>query len=169
MAADTLTHVYDRPVTGVRKLLRMRVGERRPFSELLLGFAGDAALVPLVAAGMEFKHAPGSDDDVQAWVDGIAQSVTQAAVEAGIVDDGRMDGLVVLGWHGRVWTIGHSYSIPHEDGVAAVGSGEGLALGAIDTLLAGGVPPQEAVVAGLQVAMRRDRHTGGSIQVEMLP
>lgn len=174
MAADALTNVYDRPVASVRKILRVKAGD----SEVLLGGAGSTGLFGLFRAKLDIPATPAprtSDDEIDAWAHGIAARCSDLAVAATLVEDGRMDGAFLLGWGGRVWTLTHHTAVAHPDGRATVGSGQGLALGALDAMhqLAehNAIPadPARFVVEAVRIAVGRDRHSGGEIRVEMLP
>jgi hypothetical protein len=89
--------------------------------------------------------------DCQAWAMSVAVELNRWAVETGITQDGRMDGSVLLGWHGRLWTCSEVQAIPHPDGRAALGSGEGPAIGALDALLLMGCPLEEAVLSAAEI------------------
>ena len=173
MAADTLTNVYERPIPdGARKIARLPIRRTTPYDgrppELLIGTAGAGGLLATVRR-LE-PPLPPTDGDLQAWADEIARAVTTAAVDAGLTDEGRMDGTLLLGWAGQLWTLTHYMAIPHADGVAALGSGEGPAIGALDVLLEAypTQAPGELLTRALRVAAARDRHTGGSVQLELL-
>ncbi len=60
-------------------------------------------------------------------------------------------------------------AIRHPDGVAAVGSGEGPAVGALDALTRCGVPPERAVAEAAQIAVERDQWSRPPVQHEFLP
>lgn len=150
MAADSLVNVYDRPIIGgVRKIRRLPVSES---SDALIGFCGDGGLADLLDARVTLPPAP-ADGDLQQWAASVSYAVTDAAVEAGLVEDGRIDGHLLLAYRGRLWTLLHAQAIPHPDGVAALGSGEGLAIGAI---------------RAVEIACLRDRYSGMPMQIEMI-
>lgn len=169
MAADSVTNVYDVPVLeGGRKIVRRPAGGRR---EVLLGVTGDAGMAALLdQADLSYLEPPVHGDDVLAdrAAFKVAQQVTGFATAHGLVEDGRMSGNVLLGWAGRVWTLGHHFAIRHIDGVAALGSGHGFAFGAVDALLGAGIAAADAVVKACQVAIDRDRYSGGPVQYERL-
>lgn len=166
MASDSLTNVYDRPIiSGVRKLLRLPAGGGY---QVLLGVAGAGGLPGCLTANLKIDAVPLPGEDVDAWAHAIACAITDIATEAGLMEDGDIDGSVLLGWGGRVWTISQSCACAHPDGRAAIGSGEGPAIGALDVLLDTGVDPSEAVVRAAQVGIARDRYSGGPVQMERL-
>ncbi len=167
MAADSLVSVCDRPMPGsVRKILRLPVGGG---GEVLLAIAGDGALAGLARRFLKIGPAPGSgEDQVADFADQIAQDLSALATEHGVLHEGRMDGMLLLGWGGRVWTLVHAQAIPHPDGLAAAGSGGDAALGAMDALLGLGTEPAEAVVRAVQIAIGRDINSGGPVAVEFL-
>lgn len=165
MAADSCVNVYDRPIVGgATKILRLDAGD----DEVLLGLAG-AGGIASVLPELTLPMSPEEGESAQAWANRCAIAITKLAVEHGLVDDGQMDAYLLLGWHGLLWTIVHALAIPHPDGCAALGSGEGPAMGALDALRICDVGPEEAVRLAVEIACRRDRHSMPPIQVEVLP
>jgi hypothetical protein len=167
MAADSTINVYDRPVPdGARKIRRVYAGP----SVVLVAVAGESGLLALIG---QLQPAPTPDDgeDPQPWAEQVALQVTRLAVDYSLLDEGRMAGTLLLGWRGRLWTLSHATATPHRDGVAALGSGEGPAVGAMDVLLSTcpDMHPAEVVGRAVTVAMARDRHSGGTVWVESLP
>lgn len=81
-----------------------------------------------------------------------------------------MDAHLLLGWNGNLWTINHATAIAHPDGTAAIGSGEGPAIGAIDALLAHrpDMAGEDVVTTAVAIAIERDRHSGHPVHVETL-
>ncbi len=165
MAGDTRTNVYDRPVYGVRKILRLAVGDR---SEALFGICGDGALLGLADTVLEVPDAPADGADPHRWANLIAVRLTEAALAAGLVEDGRMSGSGLLAWNGRLWTLAHSQAIAMPDGIGAIGSGEGIAIGVVDALLARRVSPDAAVREAVRIACLRDQYSAEPIQEETL-
>ncbi|HEX6969132.1 MAG TPA: hypothetical protein VF174_10020 [Micromonosporaceae bacterium] len=165
MAADTMTNVYDRPVASGRKILRMPAGD----GEVLIGISGDAGLPGALLANLKIDGQPADGEDPESWAWAVASAITDIAVEAGLVESGRLDGHLLLACRGRLWTIAHRQAIWHPDGRGAIGSGEGPAIGALDAfLLMDYMGPAEAVARAVKIASERDRYTGGTIQVEAL-
>lgn len=165
MAADSMINVYDRPIVGsVKKIARIAAGD----GEALIGMSGAGGLPGTIAAGFKLPDVPGPDDDPHPWAHAVAVAVTQLAMETGLVEDGKLDGSVLLGWRGQLWTIGHAVAVGHPDGRAAIGSGEGPAIGALDVLLNRGVLPAVAVVEAAHVACQRCRFSSPPLQFERL-
>jgi ATP-dependent protease HslVU (ClpYQ) peptidase subunit len=168
MAADTCTNVYERPIIGgARKVRRISTGT----GEALLGFCGSGGLPDVVAAHHKVTAEPtpdAGDDNVHGWAHAIACAISDVARDAGLVDDGKLDGSVLLGWNGRLWTLVHHMAIPHLDGIAALGSGEGPAMGALDVLAELQVAPVDAVRKAVLIGIHRDRYSEGPVQVEVL-
>lgn len=173
MAADTVTNVYDRPIIGAaQKIVR---GKLPAGGEYLLGMSGDGALGGLLRAHLTIPDDPG---DPQVWAAAIARRVTEVSAEYGCQHEGRLDGNLILGMAGRLWTVCHMQAIPHADGVAAIGSGEGPAIGAVDALLpeyqakAPTAPTVEvlrkAVLTAAAIAIARDRYSELPITVETI-
>ena len=166
MAADSLTTVYDRPVTSMRKIRRYpaRTGEA------LVGISGTGAIAAVLDADLKLAEVP-EYEDLDDWGNDVARKASAICTSSGVAEEGQMAGLLLLGYQGRLWSVTHCYAIAHPDGVAAVGSGEGPAIGAIDTLLAvcPDMPPSEVVARAVQAAILRDRHSGEPVQIEHLP
>lgn len=168
MAADSMTNAYERPISnGARKILRLPAGGN---GEALIGVTGSGGLPGVIAAELKIFEAPSEDQDPQPWAHTIARDITKLALDSSLAEDGHMSGTVLFGWGGRLWTLTHAMAIPHEDGIAAVGSGEGPAIGAVDALLVAGMTDLPQIVArAVAIGINRDRCSGGPIQVEMLP
>ncbi|MBF9135297.1 hypothetical protein I0C86_41335 [Plantactinospora sp. S1510] len=165
MAADSCTNVYERPLhDAARKVVRLPAGDE----EVLIGVSGSAGMPDVLHAGLKLDAVPVEDEDPQAWAHAVAVAATELAVEAGLVEAGRMESNLLLGWRGHLWTLVHSCALRHPDGRAALGSGEGSALGALDALLDVGVTPAEAIVRAVQIACRRDRYSEPPIYLELL-
>lgn len=164
MGADSCTNVYARPIPGsVTKIVRMDAGDR----DVLLGVAGDGG-IPALLSTLRLPDAPEDGEPTGLWASQVAMLISRAAVEAGLCEDGRMDSHLVLGFAGQVWTLTHGQAIAHPDGRAAVGSGEGPAIGALDALLLTGMDAPSAVRLGVEIACRRDRYSMQPIQLEVL-
>lgn len=170
MAADTMINLYDRPITGFPKICRLPIYGTG--GELLLGFARHGGMGTLLRTRVDVPDEPAPDVDPQPWVDQLTLRITEVACRHGLVcneQDGQMDAELLLGWRGRLWSIVHAAAIAHPEGVAAVGSGEGPAMGAMAALLAHtDLPPAEVLHRALMVACQFDRHTAPPIQVEAL-
>lgn len=176
MAADTTTNVYDRPIFGVRKICRVEILGIRA----LIGVSGDGAfchLLPVAinaseSALLRDKTVRSAGDSDTHIAHTIAEALTELAVARGLVDDGRMNGNFLLGFKGQLWTLVHQQAIAHPDGLAAIGSGEGPAMGclwALATREGGGrlpMTPGLAVTYACRAAIRFDRYSGGVVQVE---
>lgn len=135
LAADSGAFVNDRPVReAARKMRIVPVGTGG--GHALVAFSGDGALAALfdveAARGINIEPPAGLFDDDR-WASQVAAWVTTLGVDAGLVDrdDGRLDALLILGWRGRLWTLLHNQAVPMTDGVAVLGSGGDVALGAL--------------------------------------
>lgn len=165
MASDSETSVHDRPVSGVRKILRHPVREG---GDVLVGFCGPGALVSLVRARWKLDAVPDPGADPQPWADTCARAISQIAVDAGLTDEGCMDATLLLGWGGQLWTLIHMQAIGHPDGVAVLGSGGDIALGVLMNTRTD-TDPAQAVTNACQVAIRCNRFCGGPVDVHVLP
>jgi hypothetical protein len=173
MAADTRTNVYDRPVGGAVKILRMPLADDQA---VLIGFSGNAGMPGIARRAWDTDLClPAGAGSLQQWCDDLASLLTEPMVAAGMTDAGLLDGNFLLGIPGAtdrpstLWTIGHHMAIRHEDHRGAVGSGEGPAIGALDALLALGAEPSTAVHQACAIAIRRDRWSGLPIHQEFTP
>lgn len=172
MSADTGTNVFDRPIIGTaRKIRPLRDAAGRTVA--LVGVSGTAGTVSVIRAlfGAEPVEALGGQDPDD-WAFDIASKVTQAMLEAGIVDKdtGQIEGALLLGVPGYMWTLDHSMAIRSPDGVGAVGSGEAVAVGALDALLQHAkAPPEQAVRLAAALAVVRDQWSRLPLQHEFLP
>lgn len=167
MAADTQTNIYNRPMYSAQKIHRYRIGGH----ETLIGVTGNGALSGLISSLTNPDVVPDFPaDKLPQFAYKVATAITKAAMDLGVVDDGTLDGALLLGCRGQLWTIFHAQAIHHPDGRAALGSGEGPAIGALDALLdLADWEPAAAVQRAVEIAMNRDRHTGGVVQTEHLP
>lgn len=170
MGADSLTNVYERPVYG--GAIKVRRVPLEGGGEALLGVSGAGALGDLYAYRLTLPALPvdawHSHADLQQWAAQCAWSLTDLAREAGVTQDGQIDGNVLLGAAGQLWTVANYMAIPHPDGSAALGSGEGPALGALDALGTYVDDLAERVRQALHIAQARDKHTASPMHVEVL-
>ena len=168
MAADTRTSVFDRPVLDAANKVRLfSVNYREP---VLLGCAGAGGLLDLLEAEENLVLEEPLPDELDAWAADVARLITKLALEAGFRnDDGELDATLVLGYRGRVWTVTHNWAVPHRDGIAAVGSGEGVAIGALDALLGEGAGPGVATRIAARIACARDRHSDEPVRCYHIP
>lgn len=169
MAADTMTNIYDRPIYGFRKIRRITVPGQR---DILIGLSGDGALGDMIAhrvaypAGLRRAACPTGPPDLDAWATQVAIAISTQAVTEGLVDDGRLGGNLILGAAGRLWTLVHMQAVAHTDGMAAIGTGEGPAIGALQALLRLGEKPAFAVGQACEIGIDRDRYSGGDVTIE---
>lgn len=178
MGADSMAVLNERALHGRTKVIELQVKDpsaNPDHPSLLLGFAGNGALSDLVLAHFTVDAAPAPDDDPQPWAATVAQGVTQIAIENWLVDNGKLDGNLLLGWAGHVWTIHTNGAHRHPDGVAAIGSGAEFALGAlymIDTWprsVGEAESVEDAVKAAVTVASHLDIYSGGPPLVLSIP
>lgn len=175
MAADTCTNIYERPMpNAAKKILSLPAGD----DQILLGICGDGGLVGELAANLKVDGAPSADatiENVQAWAHAVAKAITQIATEAGMVENGKLDSHLLLGWRGKLWTLTHMMAIPHPDGIGAIGSGEGPAIGALDAFVSmaadGAIEddPGKFVSLAAKIGVSRDRYSAEPVVVTVLP
>jgi ATP-dependent protease HslVU (ClpYQ) peptidase subunit len=175
MAADSMTNIYTRPVLSAKKIARLAVTQTGgldldPFA--LISTAGDGGLMQLIRKWTPPEFATGSD--VDAWAQTVAEAITMMAIANGMTEGGRMGASCLLGFQGRVWTISHMYAVSHPDNISAIGSGEGPAIGALDAQLerskqdhgAWSYSPENMLIRAMKIAINRDQHVAGEIQIE---
>lgn len=166
VGADSLTNVYDRPIPAARKIRRLTCAKG---GDLLLAFCGAGALCDLIEAKLGVDALPTRDEDPQPWAAAIAWAVSDLAFDARLTDGGQMDGSILLAAVGHLWTLSNYGAIYHPDGVAALGSGEGPAIGALDVLRqTPGLEPREAVERAVRIGIGRDKNSGLPVQMELL-
>lgn len=171
MSADTGTNVFDRPIVGSAQKIR-RLLDRDGNPVALLGISGTAAAISVLRsafAAEPVEQLGGSDPEE--WSYAIASRMTKAMVEAGLTDHetGQMDGTMLLGTPGHMWTLEHHMAIRMPDGIGAVGSGEAVAIGALAVLLESDPPLSQAVARAAEVATERDQWSRPPLQHEYLP
>lgn len=168
IAGDSLTNVYERPIPGgVRKLARVPFGDGSSGGAVLAA-SGDTALNQIITHDLVIPAGPPgpSEAELERWAHGVATECTRLAVAAGIVEDGKMEGAMLLCAAGTIWTIYHGAALRHPDGRAALGSGEGPAIGALDVILDQQfVSVEVAVQMACKAGIARDRHSGEPIEV----
>lgn len=129
----------------------------------------DGSLPAVLERHLTVDDTPAADAPHDQWAEAIAEAITDIAMERHVTENGRLDGSLILGCHGRLWTIAHCQAIPHLDGVAAIGSGEGPAIGAVDAALELGHTDLEAIITlAVAIGCARDKHSAGTPQVEIL-
>ena len=173
IASDTAMSLGNRPILGSKKLFRLGAGS----SEVLLGFCGAGAGGTLLRKGWPDLglSAPSKTDaaSLQDFAEDVAIAVTKLYVDAGIVEDGRMDGNLLLAFRGGLWTVSHHQAMFHEDGMASIGTGDDLALGALIAMLklkgySDTAPIEDLVRISCESAIEFDSFSGGTVDVEVL-
>lgn len=165
MAAESMTTIYNRPAHDITKIFRIPINGG---GVALLGVAGRSCAGGALPRRLIADQLPPFDSEPNEWAQQVAQTVTFAASGLMLLDEGSLDCSFILGCDGALWTITDHFAIPHADGIAAIGSGEGPAIGAIDALLAVGMPATSAVTRAIEIAINRDLHSGGDVLTETL-
>lgn len=162
MAADSVTNVFDRPVPGIAKVIRCATTSKD--GHYLLGFAGEGAGPSVINQHHSVACLPdfGDVSDRNGWAGAVATAITELYLEHSLIDGQRMDGSVLLAARGHVWTLTHHQAIPHLDGIAAIGSGEGPAIGALHALIDAGRSPRHAIRKAVAYGILLDRYSGGA-------
>ena len=149
MAADDVMYAGGRVYPSPPKIRRVRCSGSSV--DVLLAAAGAAELLTWWVKHHQVK-APGRD--LQDWAQGLAEDITKAAaamtpscvVGGSSPDDrGALDGMLLLGHAGRLWTLDANMAVHVPDGVLAIGSGGELAHGVLLGALCYGAAPRDAV------------------------
>lgn len=136
--------------------LKASDGER-----VLIGAAGNIGLGPLVRQGVVIESTP-DPSDVDAtdeWASTIATAISGVCADATppmtVTTDGAasgLDGMLLMAWRQHLWYVTTHAAFRAESGVAAVGSGDEAARGAMHAALDYGASAEDAVNSGIRWA-----------------
>lgn len=163
MAADTASHAGTTRYAAPPKI-------RHHPNGVLVAAAGQTAIL---AALRDPELIPDCDtDDLDEWAQCTAERITAAllAVEPPLVDDGSINGEILLARAGRLWYIDANLATPARDGVAVLGSGSDIAYGAVQALLSLNQPSLHVVTTAVAIACQRNAGCAlvdGTPQVEV--
>ena len=162
MAADSQTNIYDRPVYGAQKIVRLTAGGE----SLLLGVAGDGAMSDLLTHDWTPPEVPA--DDLGPWLHDVAFTITDLCMQRNVgIDDGRLTSSVLIGYRGQLWHLTHHQVIAPGMNCAAIGRGEEPAMA---TMLAlqehTALSPDTILTQAIGYAARLTNGTGGPIRYE---
>ncbi len=128
----------------------------------LIGGAGNSAIVPVLQRNLSLKGTPPpavTTEDADEWAGTVAAAVTdilhntKPALTTSPSDSAAtLDGVLLLAWRTHLWMLFTHAAIRSQEGVAAVGSGTDVALGAMHTALALGDTPRNAVARAVTLA-----------------
>jgi|GEM_PF-4154872 len=110
-----------------------KVFETRVAGEpVVIGTSGVSSLGATIRYDLSIDAVPGPDD-ADLWAHTVAQAITEMAYERKITrkDSSSIDGTVLFAWRDRLWLISDYLALPVES-FAAIGSGNELALGAME-------------------------------------
>lgn len=165
IAADRATNYKNQAAWGARKVRRIDVATpgmiRREALLALAGHGGGLAAVlqsPLDLPPMPFTDV---EDDLDDWADAMAAATTGilAGLQPPLLDDDG-DGMsatgadYLLGVNGRLWYLFTHHACRVVDGVAAIGIGSEVALGAMHVALAHAAAPLTATAVAVDLACR---------------
>lgn len=162
IAADRQTNYQNQAVFGARKVRRLILGNAR---SALLAATGSGGLLNVLTQHLKTDDAPPPDADLttaQDWADVIASAATEvlAKTEPALLsteqhDQTRaIDGALLLAHGGRLFYLFTHQACHVPDGVASLGSGGEVALGAMHAALAYGASPDDAAVGAVLLACR---------------
>lgn len=153
MVADRQTNYGDQAVYGARKIRRLTCGS----GEVLIAASGNGAILNVIGRHCKLDHAPGADaalTELQDWADVVAESVAGvlASSTPPLLSEGRaIDGALLLGVHGHLFYLFTHQAAHAPDGVAVLGCGSEVALGAMHVALRAGTGPEDAAVLGVEL------------------
>ncbi len=161
MAADWQTGYGGiQAVFGARKVRRLAVGH----DQALVAASGNGALLGVLQRHLtvDAPDAAASLDELQRWADVVASGATEvyAGTEPSLLrgadsdSAASMDGALLLGYRGHLFYLFTHQAVHVPDGIATLGSGSELALGAVHTALGCQVRPIEAVRNAVMLASR---------------
>lgn len=152
MAGDRQTNYQQQAVYGARKIRRHTAGS----GEVLIAASGSGAISNMVARHCKLDHAPDAQAtlvELQDWADVVGEAVTGvlAGAQPPLLDGGQIPGALLLGVHGHLFYLFTHQAAYVSDGVAALGSGSEVALGAMHAALRHGDGPLDAVLLGVEL------------------
>lgn len=167
MAADSCATVYDRHIRGVKKIRRYETVSGEQF---LIGYAGITAIADCAESSLQIVVSTHSSDMIMLnkFAFGIAKIISGVAIDCNITENGRLDATCLLAYRGNVWTISHMGAIHHENGIAAIGSGEAYAIGAMYALHSRSAPGPFVASEAVGIAIHNDIYSGGDVNIETL-
>jgi ATP-dependent protease HslVU (ClpYQ) peptidase subunit len=149
IAADTASH------EGATRFLASPKIRRYPGDVLLAG----AGLASLLQALRDPATIPSrATDDLDEWAQSTAEKITGVllAQQPPMVEDGSLNGELILGYGGRLWYIDANYAVPCHAGIGVIGSGSDVAFGAITAYLERGASSYTAVTQAVAIACQRN-------------
>jgi len=152
MAADRQTSYQQQAVYGAKKIRRLTAGS----GEVLIAASGNGALPNVVARHCKLDHAPDAGatlSELQEWADVVAEAATEVLANAQppLLEQGSIDGTLLLAARGHLFYLFTHQAAHAADGVAALGSGSEVALGAMHAALRHGDEPLDAVLLGVEL------------------
>ncbi|PSR63986.1 hypothetical protein C8259_09040 [Nocardia nova] len=136
---------------------------------VLIGGAGHAAIIPTLQRRLTIDGSPREQDEIGAegWASAVAEAITGVLADANpplLSPAGEhaacLDGILLMAWRQYLWVVQtHSAIRPH-DGIAAIGSGRDIALGAMHTALDYEAQPYDAVHSAVRWAAQFDSGCG---------
>ena len=160
MAADTCTNYAGTDLCGAVKIRTLRWTSPSGPDAALIAASGNGALAAVAAREVRLSTDNGAVPDasnvaaVQSWADEIATAVAEVMAKQSppILDENRIDGALLLGWSGHLFYLFTHQAARVPDGVAALGTGTDVALGAMHTALDAGASPESATTGAVLLA-----------------
>lgn len=128
--------------------------------EVLIAASGNGSLLSVVLRDLKIDGIPNPSDpaDADRWADAIAVAITDLIADAkpsvlstneGV---GHIDGTFVVAWRQYIWWIYTHTAVRVQGPVLAIGSGAEVALGSLNTSIALGAKPEDAVDMAVRLA-----------------
>jgi ATP-dependent protease HslVU (ClpYQ) peptidase subunit len=140
---------------------------------VLLGVSGWAGMLPTIERRLTFDGdfalpTGGGESFIDGWAQNVAEQITGILADsspsfirtADTAGAAQIDGVLLMGWNRYLWIISTHSAVRPRNGVAAIGSGADIALGAIHTALDNGIDPTDAVRRAVELAALYDSGCG---------
>lgn len=163
MAADRLTNYGGTGVYMSDNKIR-RIATRSTGEHVLFAASGHGAMLAVIGRHLKIESMPidsEDEDDVQDWADAIANAITELMADqtppilhGNDGDETTINGALLLGWRGHLFYLFTHHAVRVHDGIAALGSGADVALGALHASTALEAEALEAVDLAVRLACR---------------
>jgi ATP-dependent protease HslVU (ClpYQ) peptidase subunit len=161
MAADRLTNYGGTGVYMCDNKIRRIVSWNG--EHILIAASGHGAMLAVIGRNLKIESMPedSDQDDVQDWADAIANAITELMAQqtppilhSNDGDETTLNGALLLGWRGHLFYVFTHHAVRVHDGIAALGSGADVALGALHASTALEAEALEAVDLAVRLACR---------------
>lgn len=172
MVGDRQAGYCGSPRYGIRKIRRHGFTNDR--GEFLLAVAGSGGPLALLTAELQVHSGPSGADPAQdVWAEAVARAVTQVLAESTPPEldhsggESHITSTLLLGHAGRLWYLQTNVAHPVPDGIASIGSGSDIAMGAMHVALDLALDPDDAATRAVVLACRFDNDCGVTVDAPM--